>query len=70
MTQIQHNTSKAGGQRETGVAKQTGKQLIRPAQEDAISNAGRSEPCPECGGLIVPESACWVCLCCGHSRCS
>lgn len=27
------------------------------------------EPCPECGGFLVPESGCWVCLACGYSPC-
>ncbi len=26
----------------------------------------QSEPCPECGGFMIPESGCWVCVSCGY----
>jgi len=28
-----------------------------------------SSPCPECGGLLMPEGGCHTCLCCGYSVC-
>ncbi len=43
--------------------------------ETADSNAAatRNAPrnpitCPECGGMLVPESGCWHCIHCGYSK--
>ncbi|HRY71557.1 MAG TPA: hypothetical protein P5159_04065 [Phycisphaerae bacterium] len=31
--------------------------------------AGHAEACPECGGIFIPESGCWVCRNCGYAAC-
>jgi hypothetical protein len=41
--------------------------LVTPAKPNASRTPG--ERCPECGGLLVPESGCWHCVHCGYSRC-
>ena len=38
-------------------------------ETNGTSPIAKGEPCPECGGLLVPESGCWYCVHCGYSRC-
>lgn len=42
------------------------------AQTDAAAREPTQarEPCPECGGFLIPESGCWRCVLCGYGRCS
>ena len=44
--------------------------------EDDLSIAGAPKPapawhetCPDCSGLLIPESGCWMCRDCGYSSC-
>jgi hypothetical protein len=30
---------------------------------------GQGAPCPECGGMTIKQSGCFVCMSCGWARC-
>jgi len=43
------------------------KPITAPAS--AVKPLGAGEPCPECGGSLIPESGCFRCRGCGYGAC-
>jgi hypothetical protein len=67
----EHNDGQAGrtGEARARPVESEPTRELMPASAGATRSLRAGEFCPECSGLLIPESGCFVCMSCGYSVC-
>ena len=57
-----------GWNEDTRIAQKPNADMMRKAFRSAAVYREK-DMCSECGGVKVKQGGCWVCMCCGDSKC-